>query len=279
MCFHTFCNTGTMSQSEPISDSLLRVLRYVVLVEDGGSRLSERSIDAFAEALPPSIIRVPIGATVLPSVSMLNVLHDPADSTVAYMKKVGWVLTDPTHHVVVTEVGRAVVKATTDRGSDNDEGVVIFSPDDPLNYAKLTRAFVDAGAGMLVDPYFMDAQIDWLYRDTGIEKVLFCRKPVSLGTLELFLGGVQYRGDRTIELRYLPPKSLHDRYVVGADHSVSMLGASLNGLRKNFTALVKLPSSVTKTVRDQIYSSWDQATPIEPIKDIESAPTIKEAEK
>lgn len=262
-----------MDGDEPITDSLLRVLRYAVLVEDGGSRLTEKLIDAFARTDPPAVGPVPMTtAALMRSMGMRNkLLGASVESTVEYMKTVGWLRVDASREVVVTDVGRAVVRASVERNVDSDEGVVIISPDDPLNYAKVTRAFVDAGSGMLVDPYFKDEQLDWLYKDTRIEKILFCRKPDHLGMLELSVGGIRYRGgDRDLDLRYLPPKSLHDRYVFGADGSVSMLGCSLNGLRRNFTALIRLPPTATEAVRAEIEPLWEKATPIEAREGIDS---------
>lgn len=117
---------------------------------------------------------------------------------------------------------------------------------------------------MLVDPYFSDDLFEWLYSSTSLSRVLLCRRPENLTVLSLFLGGVERAGARALEVRYLEPRELHDRYLVGRDGAVSMIGASLNGLHRNFTAIVRLPDPAGEAIRARVEEDWSRAARVEP---------------
>ncbi|QJW36462.1 hypothetical protein [Cellulosimicrobium protaetiae] len=252
-----------------IPDHLVRVLRYVDLIDRGGGVLSDHDIDAFASSPPPS-------ATI--SMSSTEYLRTRLGfmldrGTAQYMQDVGWLnhsITSPR----LTSAGRAIVKvlAVPDAEPDQDgESVTVLSPDDALNLFSLTGAIAEARSGMLADPYFQDQLVPWLMSSTSIKRLLLCRKPKDRALLELGAGAALQDG-RDLEIRCLPPTAFHDRYLLAEDDSVSMIGASLNGLHKYFTVIVPVPEPGAAAVREYLEEKWESAEVIEPKTSL-SAPT------
>ena len=262
-----------ISDSEDVvSSDLLRVLRYIALVDEGGGSLSNSQIDAYANTESVELLTQ---AQAFPefglSAQTWRLLRFGTSSSTRaevaevarYFVKVGWISQrESVGGRRLTSVGRALVKAMTTRKDDESEVAVVLSPDDPLNVGVLTREMQAAKEGLLVDPYFSDDLFEWLWRSTSLTRVLLCRRPEKLRVLEVLLGGLEQLDDRALEIRYLPPRSLHDRYVIGADQAVSMIGASLNGLHRNFTALVPMPDPSATAVREKMEQHWSKAIPV-----------------
>lgn len=229
--------------------------------------MTDRQINTYADTEPPKqqarsyaeLLNVSSASSLF---AAFGVNYAPQADLAGYFAQVGWISNASPRKL--TPVGRAVVKAVAAHAEVTVEAAVVLSPDDPLNLGLLTREIAAAKDGLLVDPYFSDDLFDWLYSSTSLSRVLLCRKPENLTVLGLFLGGLEQAGERTLEVRHLPLRALHDRYVVGSDGAVSMIGASLNGLHRNFTALVRLPDPAAEAVRSRMEQEWARATKVVP---------------
>lgn len=246
----------------PIPEHLLRVLRYIDLVEHGGGHLTDRDIDVFSIAeVPESGAAGYFGNGLSARLSTYALLSGSGVSD--YMRAVGWLTDMPPR---LTSAGRAIVAAaqeSQDRAADDAAGLAVLSPTDPLNLASLTRSIASARGGTLVDPYFTDDLFPWLIEATSIARVLLCREKAKRSVLGFYSGGAATSG-RPLEIRCLGPRELHDRYLIAEDESVSMIGASLNGLHRNFTAIVPIPDPAATAVREYVRERWEEADPIEP---------------
>lgn len=251
----------------PIDARYVTALRYIHAVDEGGGHLSDQNIDQFIECAAPSMQTLAMGP--LAQFGALIRVASTANQHASYMQAVGWI----NHHSTgprLTNVGRALVTVIEDNAGSLDadpEGVVILSPNDPLNLGVLTREVSAAKEGLLVDAYFSDELVSWLWQSTSINRVLMCRSEEKCADLRLYLGGLE-RAGRELEFRVLPRGDLHDRYLIGADGKVSMIGASLNGLHRNFTAIVEIPDPGASAIRYQIDAKWHQAKRVEPQQDI-----------
>ena len=162
---------------------------------------------------------------------------------------------------------QAIVRAHANPAEIEDLGAVILSPDDPLKYQLLTRAFAVVGAGLLVDPYFKPGHLDWLASSTTVARVLVGSsgsQPKSNRELPFVLGrlGTGTRG--SVEIRVTEDSTLHDRVVVHEDGSVSMLGSSLTGIGQHLTAIVPLPPEAAVAYREHVERLWVAAAVVEP---------------
>ncbi|GAA4853271.1 hypothetical protein GCM10023221_36510 [Luteimicrobium xylanilyticum] len=243
----------------PVPDDLLRIAQYVGLAEDAGYPLSERQLWTYAET------PLPRRTTDLARLGIFGGRGALVDA-VPYMRRVGWILTLEDGTVRLTALGRAVAKSGTTgvlAEAPAPVGLVILSPDDPLNLATLTRSIAGAGAGMLVDPYFQDDMFEWLMSSTSIDRVLLGRKATKLGSLP-FIAGAAAKMGRGLSVRYLPPDRMHDRYLVAENGDLSMIGASLNGVHRNDTAIMRVPAPGAATIKRRLANLWDQAMPVEP---------------
>lgn len=260
--------TRYMDKPDPVPVYLLRVLLYLDIVGRGGERVSTYQLRRYIDAeLPESL-------SVFSSISTLATAMNMAagygvvsgQRAVDYLGDVGWVrVVDDLCEL--TSVGQAIVRAHSDPDKVEDLGAVILSPDDPMKYQLLTRAFAAVGAGLLVDPYFKPRHVDWLASSTRVARVLVGdSRPQAKDNLELpFVLGRLGAGTQSIPaVRITADSTLHDRVVVHEDRSVSMLGSSLTGVGQHLTAIFPLPAEAAGPYREHVEQLWLAATPVQP---------------
>ena len=238
-----------------IPSDLVRALRYVGMLNNGGSGVADAHLDAWIALTPPGEIPI-LGATSLSS--GIERLLMQSRQYGGYLRSVGWADGSP---LWLTDAGRAIVRAheqAAPEATDAPEGLVILSPENPLNLVTLTGAVAAAKAGMLVDPYFKDDLFPWLMDATSIDRVLLCRAASERTVLELIAGAAEAQG-RALEIRCLPPRAQHDRYLMAEDGAVSTIGASLNGLHKHFTTIAPVPEPGAAAVRTFLDAQWEAA--------------------
>lgn len=252
-----------------VSAEHLRALRYIALVERGGGRLLDSQIDLYIETEPPSQDTWAV-AWHTSRMSRLLVRGGYGLSTHAdFMESLGWIRPEKWDGPRLSSIGHAIVRASEEADVAEPEGVVLLSPDDPLNLGVLTAEVAAAKGGALVDPYFDDRLVAWLANSTSIARVLMCRSVEACDALSYYLGGLE-RAGRKIDFRILPRGSLHDRYLIGEDGKVSMIGASLNGLHRNFTAIIEVPEPGAAAIRGEVDRKWGDALPVTPVADIKA---------
>lgn len=273
---------------DPIPGHLTRALAYVHLANLGGGYPTTQDLDAFATSTVPrnsgdsDMLR-----DSLMTMSLLRDWVGPKPDPVAdYMLDLGW-LRPASGGLRLTDLGLGVLRGSQAAESEDAHRSlnVVLSPDDPLQYATLTRAISEAGAGLLVDPYFKPDMLEWLSSSTNITRVLLKSSGRSRDNGEdrlfpILLGAANEVAQ--IEVRRTGSGSLHDRGVIHENGQVSLLGTSLTGVGKHLTAIVHLPSTAAEPWRVHMESLWEGATPIEPRVGLRSAPkadgTITEVE-
>lgn len=252
----------------PIDPRYTTALRYIHAVDEGGGHLTDQNIDNYIECSAPSDQALYMRSTLAQFEALFRAAAS-GNQHASYMRTVGWI-NSRSVGPRLTNIGRAIVTAIEKGGSSRSsdpEGVVLLSPDDPLNLGVLTREVAAAKDGLLVDAYFSDELVSWLWQSTSITRVLMCRSDEKCTDLRLYLGGLE-RAGRQIEFRVLPRGELHDRYLIGADGKVSMIGASLNGLHRNFTAIIEVSDPGASAIRDYVNAKWNSAKRVEPQQDI-----------
>lgn len=243
---------------------LLRALRYLDMVERGHGTCDVVHLDQYVSSTPPKA-----GWSYISGMRSWHEMLSAGSTGVSdYLARVGWIEEDSAF-ARLTDTGRAIVRASTMRPDpDGSEVVTVLSPDDPLNLLTLTGAISAARGDTLVDPYFRDENLSWLISQTAISRLLLCRGSNHLGMLGMAAPAAS-RAGRPLEIRYLPKGQLHDRYIIAKDGSVSMIGASINGLHRNFTAIVTVPEPGARAVREFVDERWGNAEGVRPWNGLE----------
>lgn len=260
-----------------IPTEYVRALRYVALVERGAGRLEDAEIDAYVDVVPP--VRAGADAGVAQPMEQ----RAGSGGHARYLTDLGWVTPAPTGEVRLTELGHAILRAvateeavrpepdagqprnTVQPPAAQDPSATSApsspSPVGPLHLGTLTAELAGADPGLLVDPYFDDEMVTWLARSTTIPRVLLCRCPEDAAALSAHAAELERRG-RSIEFRILPPGLLSDRYLIGADGTVSMIDVSAHG-----TSIIKVPAPLADPVRSQVVDNWYAAQRVHPATD------------
>ncbi|WP_282947153.1 hypothetical protein [Cellulomonas endometrii] len=238
-----------------ITNDLLHALRYLQMVNDAGAGVPAAHLDAWLNVTPPAELSR-LDALTRQFEQLIGRDHGYAE----YIELVGWADGDPMR---ITATGRAVVKAHEGNEGVQDEALVILSPQNPMNLVTLTSTIAKAQAGMLVDPYFKDDLFQWLMESTSIRRVLVCREPADRSVLPMIAGAASLIS-RDLEIRCLPLRAVHDRFLVTQDGAIFTIGSSLNGLQRHFTTITRLPDPGTDTVREYLEKQWDAADPVVP---------------
>lgn len=266
-----------MSLQQPVPDNLMRALGYVHVANIGGSGPDYAELNAFVNDPPFSFAR----AILMSPEEAMRSLHPDRDDVSERLISLGWVIPGKDGRFALTRLGRAVLRGLRleETGHAESEPVVI-RPDDPLNYAMLTRAVAEAGAGMLCDPYFKPDMLRWLSASTSVQRVLVKRARQKKERLDqeqlfpVFLGAVTR--DVALEVRITDDDSFHDRGLVAANGDVILIGTSLTGIGTHLTVVVPLPEVAGRPWREHHERLWEAAERIEPLATIRSEPTPEE---
>lgn len=149
--------------------------------------------------------------------------------------------------------------------SERDHAVAtVLDPDNPIVYLELTRAVAQAGAGMLVDPYFKADMLEWLLNATPITRLLVHGGKGEVTKLEIGLDSLaSLPGGGRLEVRASASKSFHDRCLIHADHSVRLLGTSVTGVGHHLSTITPLPPAATAAFTKHVMKLWNEAAVVE----------------
>ena len=234
---------------QALSEKLLRVLAFMDQAERGGSAATYDAINAFAaEPEPP----FPYGHF---SMSQLGMV---APDVAGWFISVGLAFTEPfDDDVWLTSLGRAMVRGAVDIDPST---ALLLSPGDELSYAQLVVHLSSDQPTLLADPYIRLEPLWRLLAETTVDRVLTSSKIKEdelRGMASLLL-----QADREVELRVSDEASWHDRYIVRGTE-LWQLGASMNGLHRNTTALLSITDeSVRGSIREYVEALWQDAEAI-----------------
>lgn len=193
------------------------------------------------------------------------------ESAVDHMYRLGWAHND--RGVALTVIGRALLKALNapaieDLNSDVFE--FVLDKDNPFAYAQTIGALSNIEDGLLVDPYFRLEQLLDIAELDNVTRILIGTrlKKAEYEALSHALAAIGEQ--RAIEVR--KAGDLHDRYLIPrTDGQALMLGCSIGGIGKKVSTLTTLSTLSTRALRDAHETIWDDAEPVRPKGDNESA--------
>lgn len=236
---------------QALSDRLLRVLAFMGQAERGGSAATYAAINAFAAEPDPPF---PYDQY---SMSRLGMV--PPD-VAGWFISVGLAVAEPNgDDVWLTSLGRAMVRGAV---SVDANTALLLSPGDELSYAQLVVHLSSGEPTLLADPYIRLEPLSRLLAETTVNRVLTSSK-VEDDELR-GMASLLVHADREVELRVSEDASWHDRYVVRGKE-VWQLGASMNGLHRNITALLSITDeSVSHSILEYVEGLWQGAAPVSP---------------
>lgn len=186
----------------------------------------------------------------------------PAESYVDHMIRLSWVMTNDAGGLLLTTLGRALLRndALTNE-TDGDATVIVFEADNDLAYPQLIGHIADSGDAYVIDPYAKADHVWRLMTNTGTTRVLTGPnlRPKEVTELRQLLTIAR----PSFEVRQAGPGVLHDRFIIG-DHGVHQIGASGNTIGKVTTTLFKHPPITADQLTELAEHWWEQATVIEP---------------
>ncbi len=155
---------------ELVPDHVQRALAYLHLLKKRGIDPRRNQVEDFARTQPPRGSRQETPWAALALLTGLTVARD-AEPVVDYLVAMGWAeIVSPGENVRLTGFGEAFLVGVEleDAAAPADPAVadVVLEPKDPLVYVHLTRYLAQAGAGLLVDPYFKAKFVPWLAETT-----------------------------------------------------------------------------------------------------------------
>ena len=148
------------------------------------------------------------------------------------------------------------------RISTTHSQITLVEPERALNAVRTTHSILGAlkGEVRLCDPYFDHVSIEHL--STVPLKVPLFVLTVNIyeqSRVKRLLAAAKTEG-RSIEVRVLPPGTLHDRYLI--DHAdFLILGTSLNSLGKKQSFLVRGGEDMRMSMLATFSTNWVKATP------------------
>ncbi|WP_406635439.1 hypothetical protein [Amycolatopsis sp. WGS_07] len=245
-------------------------MAYLQLLNDGGVDPLQFHLDGFAVSPPPRDAQ--FGSPFFPALPDIfrGQAVRKAEPVVDYLVSMGWATLADDFRVQLTSLGRVVLAGlgTEDLDPAQSSAVadVVLEPKDPLAWVSLTRVVGAAGEGLLVDAYFKADFVPWLVDSTTMRRVLISsRHPKAqrdLGLMAIALATVPDAG--VLEVRSTDSPELHDRCIITADGDVQLLGSSVTGVGKNFTAIMHPDQEVKRLYRNRYESLWKSAIVVEP---------------
>ncbi|MEZ5378237.1 MAG: hypothetical protein R2733_17150 [Acidimicrobiales bacterium] len=187
--------------------------------------------------------------------------------------ELGWALEiDHRGSIAATDLGLSVHQAMLAEqraAAAHEVNEIRLGVGEDVAWEELVRSLSRFEPYMLVDPYLEWRHLQLLIQETRITQALTAFKSGGQANErrqslhEVVARREQYgAGAVSFEVRAVAdPKTLHDRFIVTEDE-VWTLGASLNGIGKNPTLLVKLGNNADSTRRDN-RKLWDSATPLD----------------
>lgn len=195
---------------------------------------------------------------------MATRIADPEAFT-DHLIRLRWLEEDEGNSLGLTPLGRALLR-TTEADEDNSDvpTAVVLGAQNELAYPMLIRRLVEAGRGLLIDPYLRLEQLLHVRTHTSITRVLISAKlkREDREAMAVLIKSGAAGADGPIDLRVAGKDVLHDRLIVG-EGFIDTIGTSLNTVgRQHPTVLSPLPSPAANTMREQAEKWWADAEPL-----------------
>lgn len=272
--------TGASDEPELLPRHAHRALLYVEMLNNVGVQPRVEDVEAFAVSDPPreTQYRSAFAAlSVFPSrLASKNVLASTkvanAEPVTPWLVQMHWLTVD-VGRLAISDLGAALIAAlrrSSPEWSPEREGAgaIVLRPDDPFVYSELTRAISEAGAALLVDPYFKADMLEWLQNATQVTRLLLSaaknEQAREVELISLFLDATREAPNAgRIELRATKSSKLHDRCIVQEGGGVLLLGTSITGIGRHLSTIIPMPATAAIAVREEIDKLWGNAELVE----------------
>ena len=198
-------------------------------------------------------------------------LVTPEETHVEHLVRLKWLEevgpdSDDNRGLRLTNLGSALLRdAERDSTQDEDVSVVLLGRDDPLAYPTLVGQLVQAGPGLLVDPYLELSHLHRIVMSTQLTRVLVSghgRRQREVEPMRTYLESPSL--SRHVEVR--ASTALHDRVLLSDSGDVVTLGTSLNGVGRKTTVLAPIPSPARDSLRREYEDLWREAEIVGPAR-------------
>ncbi|MBH0010127.1 hypothetical protein [Salinibacterium sp. SWN1162] len=192
---------------------------------------------------------------------------DTGESAGSYFGRVGWMVLDPELGMLLTALGRSVLRSLNRPKVDVDSNepiTVVISPDDPFAHVRILESISGSSGGMLVDPFLDSAALRDVLGFSTVTRILTGTKMSDQHEImKLSLGAIP----SPPIVKRLPQKKLHDRYFIPDSGHVLSFGSSLNSIRTRPGIIVPIHDPVgASAVRDAYEQLWRSGELLEPME-------------
>ena len=193
-----------------------------------------------------------------------NVNWIPGDPVAGYLHQTGLIAIDPkSKKCRLTLFGAALASGVAMGELPTASGVALFTstPEKPIMLSTLHTLMAEHKSEMYIDAYLEAGNIEMLWEDTQIRKVLTADTgklaAIRARLSELLIGD-------EMEIRVVPGKSqLHDRAIIHGDGGVAIVGSSLNSLEGKYTAVFNLPREISTEFVAKMNALWEKSSKLE----------------
>jgi hypothetical protein len=270
------------SEPQLLAPHAHRSLIYIERLNSVGVQPARADVDRFstsegprgAQYAPNALAALATSLAVAQSLVAPTRKIADAEPVSGWLVRMGWVDVTADDRLVLTSLGAALVSALRQNPSDwaperEGSGAIVLQPDNAFVYVELTRSISQAGAALLVDPYFKIDMLEWLLNATGVTRLLMssssgaqAREVEHMG---LALSALQANPNLSrVAIRATMSATLHDRCIAKEDGAVLLLGTSITGIGRHLSTIVPLPSSAALALRREVEKLWKTATPVVP---------------
>lgn len=247
---------------EIVSETQHRAMAFIAAANRGGYKPNDQEVGVWMVSSQPRRVGGIMSNWLLGMGGAMQALQGVLQSTVNHMEELTWLERSGSGGILLTPLGKALLRATEEE-ADERLRVVVLDSEDPVSYSSLIGEIAEMGSGMLVDPYLEVQGLVDVWGRTSVRRVLVGDSPKSRGkrvAMAVQLG-TEERED-PIDVRVA--SGLHDRLIITDDGGVWTLGKSLNGIqsRKTVTVLSPLPSTAAAQIVSQYQELWTDATPL-----------------
>jgi hypothetical protein len=272
--FGLMSTTGASDEPELLPRHAYRALLYVEKLNNVGVQPRVEDVEALAVSDPPQetqyrsvFAAFSVFSGRLPSKKIAD-----AEPVTAWLVQMHWLTVDE-GRLAISDLGAALIAALRRSPPEwsperDGAGAIVLRPDDPFVYSELTRAISEAGAALLVDPYFKADMLEWLHNATQVTRLLLSaaknEQAREVELIRLFLDATcEAPNAGRIEIRATKSSKLHDRCIVQEGGGVLLLGTSITGIGRHLSTIIPMPVTAAIAVREEIDKLWENAELVE----------------
>lgn len=259
---------NTVGTVDFIDDRVHLALEYVSIANRSGAPLALTDLAAFANQPVPRPRQVSNIASDMAAIALRTLQYQttPGEQIEQFVTRTRWVIDDERNGLKLTRLGRAVLDYANRPPLQNDADeplTVTIDPEDKFAYSKVLGLIAAQGEGMLVDPYLTLDGLQDIVTASSTTRILTTdrnqRRRLSL--IAHGLGVIE----NAPEVRRVGASKLHDRFFIGDEGPVYVLGSSLNSIARRPGVITPIADAAASgAIRTAYEAIWAEGAPIEP---------------